>query len=820
MGAKDPLPASISRYKILKRLGEGGMGSLFLARDPEMDRLLAIKLLREDVESDELRERFKREARANARLNHQNIVIVYDVGEDMGRPFIAMEYIEGNTLSGVIRAREDLTLERKMVLMEQLCDGLAYAHRAGIVHRDIKPANLMLDGRGTLKILDFGIARIGHAAATGMTQAGTLMGTLNYMSPEQMTGRPVDHRTDIFAVGAVVYEFLAYQRAFPGDIQDGVLHRIIHEPPPPLEKFVPGIDKAVTQIVSKALEKDRENRYQDLDQMRQDIAKFRARQMLRDETPAAHAVTHDEGTIVVRPLTHTGSRSGPPTPGPVTDPKKAELLRKKQKQIESLLEEARSALDAGDADSVFTKCESVLMLDPDNMVAVELSEKAQTMGERAKQQTLLAEARTAIQKLDLTRASQLVGEALVIDPTSSDALAVRKEIDSARKRKQQEESLAQEIKDAVESARKALAASQYEKAIQLADGALHLDPQNADALEIKRRANVVVEERQRQLEAKARAKAEAEAQAKAAAEAEAARRKKEEDARLAKAKAEAQAAETARLAKVKADAEAAERRQQEETARVAKARADADATRRQQEETARLARQQDEERKRQQEKQQEEEARRAKAAQQEAERKRREEEVARRAAIAAQDATQPMPAARQDARTMPAVETRAESEQTVIAKAPPPPIPYEAPGPGVQKKGGLSPVVMGGAAAAVVVVAAIGYFAFGGKKAPQGGSPDGGGTAVSGPASVTFTVTPWAHLEFTGKTDPSQKAACDAAPSCVVSLQPGVYNVRASNNFYRQPDFEITVQAGKPDTVVRSLEGFNPESEVNKLLAK
>src|SRR5262249_13597017 len=150
-----------------------------------------------------------------------------------------------NTLSGVIRAREDMVLDRKLLLMEQLCDGLAYAHRAGIVHRDIKPANLMLDGRGTLKILDFSIARIGHAAATGMTQAGTLMGTLTSIPPEQMPGLPVDHPPDFFAVGAVVYEFLAYQRASPGDIQDGVLPRITHEPPPPLDKFVPGIDKTV-----------------------------------------------------------------------------------------------------------------------------------------------------------------------------------------------------------------------------------------------------------------------------------------------------------------------------------------------------------------------------------------------------------------------------------------------------------------------------------------------------------------------------------------------------------------------------------------------
>jgi serine/threonine protein kinase len=302
---------------------------------------------------------------------------VYDVGEHMGRPFIAMEYIEGTTFSAIIRERRDMTIEHKLGLIEQLCDGLAYAHRAGIVHRDIKPANVMVDWSGTVKILDFGVARIGPAATAGMTQAGTLTGTLNYMSPEQMTGRPVDQRTDIFAVGAVVYEFLAYQRAFPGDIQDGVLHRIIHEPPPPLDKFVPSVDKAVAEIVTRALEKDREHRYQDLDAMRQDLAKFRARQMLKDEPSAPRPVTHDAGTIVVRPS--IGGGGNEPTTGSMisTDPRKAELQRKRSKQLEVLLNSARTALDNGDASSVYTACEQVLMLDPDNMAAVELSEKAQ-----------------------------------------------------------------------------------------------------------------------------------------------------------------------------------------------------------------------------------------------------------------------------------------------------------------------------------------------------------------------------------------------------------------------------------------------------------
>jgi serine/threonine-protein kinase len=787
----------------LKRLGEGGMGSLFLARDPEMDRLLAIKLLREDVESDELRERFKREARANARLNHQNIVIVYDVGEDMGRPFIAMEYIEGNTLSGVIRAREDVTLDRKLLLMEQLCDGLAYAHRAGIVHRDIKPANLMLDGRGTLKILDFGIARIGHAAATGMTQAGTLMGTLNYMSPEQMTGRPVDHRTDIFAVGAVVYEFLAYQRAFPGDIQDGVLHRIIHEPPPPLDKFVPGIDKAVLNIVAKALEKDRENRYQDLDQMRQDIAKFRARQMLKDEPAAPKKVTHDEGTIVVRPSTAGGSVLSQlsQTPGPVTDPKKAELLRKKQKQIESLLEDARKSLDAGDADSVFTKCESVLMLDPDNMIAVELSEKAQTMGERAKQGALLADARTALANNDITKASQLIGEALVIDPTSPDAIAVRRELDAAKKRKTELELIAQQVADYVDGAKKLFAQQNYEKAIQQADAALQIDPRSADAIDLKQRATALIEEKRAKEEAARQAKAREEQQKKDDAER---KRQAEEQARAAK-----QAEDQRKQAEEQRKKDEAEKkRQADEQARLAKQQED-----QRKKEEAERKKQQDEERK------QQEEARKR----QEADRKRREkEEAVARAAQAAQDVTQPMPAAPAEPGTVNL--KSADVEKAVRqAQAPVPAsdrdiaVPTPAP-----KKGGMSPVVMGGAAAAVLVVAAIGYFAFGGKKTgnePGGGTGGTGGGVATTASAMTFTVTPYAHLELVGK-DPSHKASCDASPSCILSLPADVYNVHATNQFYRDLSFDVPVEAGKSETVFRSLEGFNAESEVNRLLSK
>src|SRR5688500_12872545 len=153
--ASSPTPSGfISRYQILEKIGEGGMGSLFLARDPAIDRLVAIKLLRRGFDTPELRDRFAREARAAGRLRHPNIVTIFDVGEHDGDPFIAMEFLAGETLHELIQAQARLSLARRLKLLEELCDGLAYAHRAGIIHRDIKPANLLVDSDGVLKILD------------------------------------------------------------------------------------------------------------------------------------------------------------------------------------------------------------------------------------------------------------------------------------------------------------------------------------------------------------------------------------------------------------------------------------------------------------------------------------------------------------------------------------------------------------------------------------------------------------------------------------------------------------------------------------------
>ena len=251
------VPATVSRYQIKQELGQGAMGTLYLALDPLIDRLVAVKLLRVDTE--ELRSRFLREARAGGRLQHKNIVTFYDVGVHDDQPFIAMEYIKGETLAEIISRKATLSLDRKLKLIEELCDGLGYAHDAGLIHRDIKPANLMVtEGAGELKILDFGIARV--TDLTGLTQAGGILGTMHYMSPEQAQGRPLDHRSDIFAVGAVLYEILTYRRAFAGrDLRD-----VLQFTPVPIAQLAPSLDPVVDDVIERALLPEPENRYQHL----------------------------------------------------------------------------------------------------------------------------------------------------------------------------------------------------------------------------------------------------------------------------------------------------------------------------------------------------------------------------------------------------------------------------------------------------------------------------------------------------------------------------------------------------------------------------
>ena len=259
------IPEKIGIFEVIRQIGTGGMGAVYLGRDPELDRQVAIKVIREEVNDQEVLDRFFREARAAAALRHANIVTVYASGQENHKPYIAMEYIEGESLSDIIKQRRNIPLSEKISLLEQVCAGLGFAHKAGIVHRDVKPANIMIDREGVVRVLDFGIARIEGSA---MTQDGTMMGSLNYMSPEQMLGKPVDQRSDIFSVGSVAYELLTYTQAFKGNLNDGLLHRLPHEDPPPLKDLAPEVPLAIEHVVMRALEKDPGRRFQNLADMR------------------------------------------------------------------------------------------------------------------------------------------------------------------------------------------------------------------------------------------------------------------------------------------------------------------------------------------------------------------------------------------------------------------------------------------------------------------------------------------------------------------------------------------------------------------------
>ncbi len=251
------------RYALIRELGRGAMGEVFLAEDRVLERRVALKFLSlpqgmDKAERQEAVARFYREAQAAARLTHPNIVIIYDIDELEGRHFISMEYLEGRTLDEVM-AEGPLPPERALEIIRQILAALSYAHAQGVIHRDIKPENIFLSDTGTVKVTDFGIARV--MGSSTMTQAGTVMGTPGYMSPEQVKGEKVDARTDIFSCGVILYELLTGTRAFAADSLTAVMYRIVNEDPPPLMQVNPALPVWLQRVVARATAKDPELRY-------------------------------------------------------------------------------------------------------------------------------------------------------------------------------------------------------------------------------------------------------------------------------------------------------------------------------------------------------------------------------------------------------------------------------------------------------------------------------------------------------------------------------------------------------------------------------
>ena len=250
----------IGKYRIERELGRGAMGIVYKAFDPVVERSVAIKTIHLDVENAaDLVARLRREAKSVGQLEHQNIVTLYDAGESSGLFYLAMQFIQGETLQDRITRQKWFTLKEVLEVFEQICAGLDYAHQRGVIHRDIKPANIMITHDGVVKLTDFGIAKV---AGTGTTSTGLVVGTPSYMSPEQALGKPIDGRSDIFSLGSMLYEMMTGEKAFPGQNATTVMYKIVHEPPTPLAVLQPGLDPAVEAIVLKALAKSPEQRFQ------------------------------------------------------------------------------------------------------------------------------------------------------------------------------------------------------------------------------------------------------------------------------------------------------------------------------------------------------------------------------------------------------------------------------------------------------------------------------------------------------------------------------------------------------------------------------
>jgi serine/threonine-protein kinase len=302
----------VGKYDITAKIGQGAMGEVFKAHDPILNRFVAIKTMSAAIGTDdELRKRFLREAQSAARLNHPNIITLFDFGEDQGKIYMAMELLEGSDLKDLIAGQGIAQLEDKLGLMEQICDGLAFAHTQEVVHRDLKPANIHVQPNGQVKIMDFGLARLGTSE---MTRTGMVMGTPHYMSPEQVKGKRADFRSDIFSLGAVFYELLTGHKPFDAESLHAVLFQVMEHQPEDVRHWSPEVPNILVHVVDKALSKDAESRYQHAGEMREALRLVR--QVLSGEMEEDHALA-----TLITPQDSTFLTDGtPPVEATVLEP--------------------------------------------------------------------------------------------------------------------------------------------------------------------------------------------------------------------------------------------------------------------------------------------------------------------------------------------------------------------------------------------------------------------------------------------------------------------------------------------------------------------
>jgi serine/threonine protein kinase len=443
-------------------------------------------------------DRFARDARAAAALNHPNIVTIHDFGEYNSQPYIVMEYVPGETQ--IIRRKEPLRLSDKLRYIDNLAFAVSYAHGVGIIHRDIKPTNLMVDRSGRLKVLDFGIARI---LGTLGSNATALIGTPGYMAPEQILGGSIDARSDLFSIGVVSYELLSYTDAFPGETIPTITHRILTQEPSPLGQVIPGLPPELIAVIEKAIKKKADERFDDVESFRAAIGSLRPQ--IDDDPPLSWLpTTIRSGPPSAAARFGTGSVKQPivdsvaaltPPPAPESSRQNREhILRRRTERIEAALADSKSAFERGELDVALDACFQALTLDDTHVGALNLEQSIQNAIARRRANTLLEEARGHLDVGALTSAHDLLQQARSLNPEAPDVKLLERDLRLARAEQERLRQRGNTVKGAVDAATQALHRGELETALAFARQALELDPTCVPAKAIEAQALQKIDE--------------------------------------------------------------------------------------------------------------------------------------------------------------------------------------------------------------------------------------------------------------------------------------------------------------------------------------
>jgi serine/threonine-protein kinase len=469
----------IGKYEITGVLGRGGMGVVYRAEDKRIGRLVAIKTLTENFSGQpDMLERFYREAQAGI-LQHPNIVIVYDLGDEDGVPFIVMEYVSGDPLDKLIASGRQLSMIDKLSIIEQVCSALGYAHHRGVVHRDIKPANVMVQQDGVAKIVDFGIARVqGSSSEGGLTRTGNVIGTIHYIAPERLKGRPFDGRSDIFSTGVMLYLLLTGQLPFTGEDMT-VLQKLVNEPHPPLSTYIANYPPALDAIIDRSLAKDAEQRYAtaeefaaDLHTLGEELKKGQITELFNDAERLTAEQQFGRAREVLLQLVridpqHTGARQlfG------IVQQHLARLQR--AEQVRQLVAEAEQALASSRFAEAIGSLDNAVQLDPDN---AELKARLEDAKEKKRRYeeigTLMSQADSLGERGDWTGALRAAEKALSLDQNDTRIRAACAEFQRQAKLAAQKE----QIREMLGKAKQEIGSRRFTGAIEILREVGKLDP--------------------------------------------------------------------------------------------------------------------------------------------------------------------------------------------------------------------------------------------------------------------------------------------------------------------------------------------------------